>query len=116
MQSIAGLLDVGWRSDLSSDELVQRLRDRQLEAAQKIQCLTPRECQVLQMVTGGFPNKVIASELNLSIKTIEKHRGSIMRKLRLRSVCELVQLWVTLTWDSILDMRSGWSHSQSTSE
>ncbi len=69
-----------------------------------------------RMVTGGFPNKVIASELNLSIKTIEKHRGSIMRKLRLRSDCELVQLWVTLTWDSILDMRSGWSHSQSTIE
>ncbi|RLS41355.1 MAG: hypothetical protein DWH78_02620 [Planctomycetota bacterium] len=45
------------------------------------------------MVTGGFPNKVIASELNLSMKTIEKHRGSIMRKLRMRSVCDLSAIW-----------------------
>lgn len=113
MQSIAGLLDVGWRSELSPEELVQRLRDRQLEASRKFQCLSPRETQVLQMVTRGFPNKAIASELKLSIKTIEKHRGSIMRKLRLRSLCELVHFWVTLTWDSTLDMRSGWPDSQS---
>lgn len=112
MQSIAGILDVGWRSELSPEELVERLRHRQLEAARKVQCLTPRECQVLQMVTGGYPNKAIASELKLSIKTVEKHRGSIMRKLHLRSLCELVHLWVTLTWDSALDLRSGWPESK----
>ncbi len=89
-------------SEVSSEELVRRLRERQREAAQQYTCLTTRERQVLQMVTEGLPNKTVARALQISIKTVEKHRSSVMRKLRLRSVCDLLRFWFALTWDDSL--------------
>jgi DNA-binding NarL/FixJ family response regulator len=53
--------------------------------------LTPREREVLQRVAEGLSSKQVAESLGLSIKTVETHRGNIMRKLRLRSVSELVR-------------------------
>jgi len=88
---------------MSSEELVSKLRDRQQKAAQMLNRLTPRERQVMQLVTTGLPNKTVAMQLNLSIKTVEKHRGSIMRKLQLRSICDLLQFWFTLTWDKAVE-------------
>jgi DNA-binding CsgD family transcriptional regulator len=54
--------------------------------------LTDREHDVMRLVVAGDPNKVVARKLGLSIKTIEKHRGSLMKKLHVRSVPELVRL------------------------
>jgi FixJ family two-component response regulator len=61
-------------------------------AEAKVSGLTPREQDVMRRVVAGDANKVIARKLDLSIKTIEKHRSSLMRKLRVRSVPELVRL------------------------
>ena len=63
-----------------SDEAVQRLYDRQRKAAQMLNCLTIRERQVMQLVTSGMPNKTVAHQLQLSVKTVEKHRGRLMKK------------------------------------
>jgi DNA-binding NarL/FixJ family response regulator len=52
--------------------------------------LTSRELQVLKLVAQGEVNKQIADQLHLSIKTVEKHRSSVMRKLGLRNVAMLV--------------------------
>jgi DNA-binding CsgD family transcriptional regulator len=46
----------------------------------------------MRLVVAGDANKVMARKLSLSIKTIEKHRGSLMKKLHVRSVPELVRL------------------------
>jgi DNA-binding NarL/FixJ family response regulator len=46
----------------------------------------------MNLVVDGAANKVIARKLGLSIKTIEKHRSSLMKKLGIRSVPELVRL------------------------
>ena len=46
--------------------------------------LTTREIQVLQHVAGGKANKQTASELSISIKTVEKHRENIARKTGVR--------------------------------
>ncbi len=46
----------------------------------------------MQLVVVGDANKVIARKLGLSVKTIEKHRSSVMRKLHVRSVPKLVRL------------------------
>ncbi|MEX0641309.1 MAG: PAS domain S-box protein [Pirellulales bacterium] len=54
--------------------------------------LTDRERDVLHLVVAGDANKIIARKLDLSIKTIEKHRSSLMKKLHIRSVPELVKL------------------------
>jgi DNA-binding NarL/FixJ family response regulator len=51
--------------------------------------LTMREREVLKLVAEGHGNKHIADYLNLSVKTVEKHRSSLMRKLGLRNAAML---------------------------
>jgi len=53
--------------------------------------ITPREREVIQLLAEGNSNKETASVLGVSVKTIEAHRANIMRKLRLRSVTDLVR-------------------------
>ncbi len=62
------------------------------EASYLMKSLTERELDVMRHVVAGDANKVVARKLGLSIKTIEKHRGSLMKKLHVRSVPELVRL------------------------
>lgn len=52
---------------------------------------TPREREIIQLVAEGQSSKEAASKLGLSVKTIETHRANIMKKLRLRSISDLVR-------------------------
>ncbi len=61
-----------------------------------ISSLTPRENQVMARVTEGKANKVIAHELNVSIKTVEVHRARMMEKMAARSVAELVKMTINI--------------------
>lgn len=73
-------------------------RDKRQECAQaraKFALLSPREAQVLQGIVAGKPNKVVSSELNISLKTVEAHRASVMKKMGVKSVPELVKLVLT---------------------
>lgn len=51
--------------------------------------LTHREKEVLKLVAEGHPNKYIAEFLSLSVKTVEKHRSNLMRKLDLHNAATL---------------------------
>jgi DNA-binding NarL/FixJ family response regulator len=53
--------------------------------------VTAREREIIQLIAEGKSNKKAASTLNISVKTIEAHRASIMKKLRLHSVSDLVR-------------------------
>jgi DNA-binding NarL/FixJ family response regulator len=53
--------------------------------------LTARETQVLKLVADGFPNKGVAAELGISIKTVEKHRQQVMNKLNIHEVAGLTR-------------------------
>lgn len=55
------------------------------------EALTPREREVLQLVAEGRSSKSIAAGLGVTVKTIESHRASLMRKLHLRTVADLVR-------------------------
>ncbi len=55
------------------------------------QTLTPRERETLQLVAEGRASKQIASELNISVKTVEIHRHQIMKRLDIHSVAELTK-------------------------
>ncbi|MFJ3484630.1 response regulator transcription factor [Pseudomonas sp. NPDC090202] len=54
--------------------------------------LTPREQEVLSMVVAGRLNKVIASDMGISEITVKAHRGKVMRKMKARSVADLVKM------------------------
>jgi FixJ family two-component response regulator len=57
---------------------------------ERLKTLTPRETEVMQRVVRGQANKVIALDLGVSQRTVELHRARVMRKLRMRSLAELV--------------------------
>jgi PAS domain S-box-containing protein len=80
---------------VGTDVTEKRRKERQTQelnvAKAKLATLTDREHDVMRLVVAGDANKVIARKLNLSIKTIEKHRSSLMKKLQVRSVPELVR-------------------------
>ncbi len=53
--------------------------------------LTAREREVVQLVAEGRSSREVAAELHISVKTVESHRTNVMRKLRIRSVSQLVR-------------------------
>ena len=61
------------------------------EGGSILDSLTPREREVLQLVSEGFVTKQIATRLNLSVKTVESHRQQLMKKLDVRSVAGLTK-------------------------
>ncbi len=70
------------------------LDDYRRHVTNPIDLLTSREREVLQMLAEGKTNKEIASVLNLSVYTVDAHRGRIMEKLNLHSINELVRFAV----------------------
>ncbi|MBM83991.1 MAG: DNA-binding response regulator [Planctomycetaceae bacterium] len=61
------------------------------ETARETDSLTPREREVLQLLSEGQATKEIAMTLHVSVKTIETHRRQLMEKLNTRSVAELTK-------------------------
>jgi DNA-binding NarL/FixJ family response regulator len=57
----------------------------------KLTALTSREREVVQLLANGGNNKLVARELNLSVKTVETHRASVMHKLNCGTVADLVR-------------------------
>jgi len=70
------------------------LDDYRRHVTNPIDTLTSREREVLQMLAEGKTNKEIAVILNLSVYTVDAHRGRIMEKLNLHSINELVRFAV----------------------
>jgi DNA-binding NarL/FixJ family response regulator len=67
------------------------LADYRQQVSDPIDLLTSREREVLQLIAEGKTNKEIAAHLNLSVYTVDAHRGRIMEKLNLHSTGELVR-------------------------
>lgn len=73
---------------------VRRAKDKvSHDSASKFNTLSPRERQVLELLVGGYLNKQIAYELGVTEVTIKLHRGSVMKKMEVGSVAELVRMW-----------------------
>lgn len=58
---------------------------------QRLESLTPREREVMEEILRGKLNKVIAADLDLSIRTVEVHRARVLEKLHVRNGSELVR-------------------------
>ena len=81
-------------SPVISRRLVEQYREAFLvgsPARKKNVALTSREAEVLQLIAEGKPNKQIASDLSISIKTVEKHRQQVMNKLDIHDIAGLTR-------------------------
>lgn len=54
--------------------------------------LTDRERDVMRLVVGGFPNKLVADQLDISVRTVEVHRARVFDKMGVKSAVELANL------------------------
>lgn len=68
--------------------------ERRRHAQQRIAMLTGRETEVLQGLIAGLPNKSLARQLGVSLRTVEMHRASMMERLRVASLAEALTLAV----------------------
>lgn len=75
-------------SKMLVNDYVRRLEQRGVEDSYEL--LTTREREILQLLAEGKSNKEAAAMLNLSLYTVETHRGNILQKLNLHSVPELI--------------------------
>lgn len=75
----------------------QRMRSQIADRhAENEATLTPRERQVLRAVALGRLNKQIAYDLGISVVTVKLHRSSVMRKMKVTTVGELIRAWEAL--------------------
>jgi len=79
-------LDFNQRSMLNEHALIQ----------DKLNTLTPREKEVLDMMISGNANKVIAIDLNISQRTVEIHRSRVMHKMGTSSLAHLVKMIISV--------------------
>jgi FixJ family two-component response regulator len=77
---------------LEQDSKSRTLLGRREEIAERIAQLTPREKQVMELVTDGKANKVIAIDLGVSERTVEIHRARVMQKMGAESLPHLVRM------------------------
>jgi RNA polymerase sigma factor (sigma-70 family) len=80
------------RQAVALSNRAQEERSRRMEIASRLASLTPRERQVLDLVVAGWPNKRIAGDLGITMKTVEAHRAHMMEKMKAESLAELVRL------------------------
>ena len=89
------LLDAIHRA-ITRDAEQRGIASRRSEIEQRLQQLTPREREVLDMVMQGARNKVIAIDLDISQSTVEAHRAKVMAKMQARTLSELMRMVLSL--------------------
>lgn len=62
------------------------------QALEKIERLKPREREVMLCLAEGLPNKLIAHQLGLSVRTVEVYRANLMDKMEVRSLADVIKL------------------------
>src|SRR5262249_30336447 len=79
------------------------------DASKRIAVLSPREREVLDALVAGHPNKVIAFDLGISVRTVEVHRARMMDRLGVRQLAEAIRLAVvaSLAADNVPQRRPG---------
>ena len=74
-----------------SAERLAQLRERS-DLQVRLRDLTDRERDVMDLVVAGLPNKLIADQLDISVRTVEVHRSRVFDKMQVKSAVELANL------------------------
>lgn len=80
---------------LAEDDSSRCSRQREKLLGQRLDGLTTREREILEQVVAGRSNKEVGRTLGISYKTVEAHRGRLMRKMGAASFAELLQMMLT---------------------
>jgi len=92
-EMIRAILEVSEGSKYICEEIRNIISDQLLEDKESypdINILTEREMQIINLIKEGFSSKEIATDLNISLKTVEVHRHNILKKLKLKNSASLV--------------------------
>lgn len=87
------------RSALDKGRRAWRERQVLADIQSRVAELTPREREVMSLVVRGLPNKAVATELNISVRTVEIHRARVMEKMEAKGLSELVRMALRLEED-----------------
>ena len=98
-EALQAALDQALSSTVQAQRRSIEEREEMQAMEQRLALLTPRESQVVDSIVGDRLNKQIASDLNISVKTVELHRSRALRKLNVKNAAQLVRV--------MLEMRSG---------
>ena len=77
---------------LALDEKQRQALQERHSIVEKLESLTPREKEVMEMMVDGKANKVIAIDLGISQRTVEIHRARVMEKMETHSLAHLVKM------------------------
>jgi two-component system, LuxR family, response regulator FixJ len=84
---------------LERDAKSRAALDQHAKIRERLDSLTPREREVLALMTRGKPNKIMAAELGVSQRTVEIHRARVMEKSGAASLAQLVRMVMDLEGD-----------------
>ena len=74
-----------------SKKQTKKRSPRKRAAGKSTASLTPRQREILKLVSQGHTNRDIAGRLAISVRTVEVHRFNLMRRLRVRNVAQLLR-------------------------
>jgi FixJ family two-component response regulator len=77
---------------ISRDRARRAANIESISLKEKLDSLSPRERQVMELAAAGKMNKQIAGDLNISLVTVKIHRGAAMRKMGARTLADLVRM------------------------
>jgi FixJ family two-component response regulator len=80
------------RSAIATSMELQQRQAEQGSIRERLARLTPRELDLLKLVVAGMPNKRIAADLKISIKTVANHRANLMQKMNALNAADLSRL------------------------
>lgn len=79
---------------LQRDARQRRDQSATSEALSKLSLLSAREREVAELMVEGCANKAVANRLGIGVRTVETHRANVLSKLGIRTVPELMRLWM----------------------
>jgi two-component system, LuxR family, response regulator FixJ len=97
--ALIAIIESALEASRSADEARQRRR----AAQRKLEQLTPREREVLELMVAGLPNKLIAYRLQISNRTVEMHRASMMDRLGQSNFSAAIRLAIAAGLDPLAD-------------